>query len=65
MTPKEVSNLYSKENIEYIFDKSYSQISRPKYNNDNLKEVLLSVFPERLKLKDLGKLSCYTIILYR
>ena len=56
MTPKEVSNLYSKENIEYIFDKSYSQISRPKYNNDNLKEVLLSVFPERLKLKDLGKL---------
>lgn len=56
MTPKEVSNLYSKANIEYIFDKSYSQISRPKYNNDNLKEVLLSVFPERLKLKDLGKL---------
>jgi len=56
MTSKEVSNLYSKENIEYIFDKSYSQVSRPKYNNDNLKEVLLSVFPEKLKLKDLGKL---------
>ena len=53
---EEISNLYSKENIEYIFDKSYSQISRPKYDNDHLKEVLLSIFPENLKLKDLGKL---------
>jgi len=56
MTPNEISKLYSKENIEYIFNKSYSQISRPKYDSDNLKEILLSVFPENLKLKDLGKL---------
>ena len=56
MTPSEISNLYSKENLEYIFDKSYSQISRPKYDNNHLKEILLSVFPENLKLKDLGKL---------
>ena len=56
LTPAEVSNLYSKENIEYIFNKPHSQISRPKYDNNNLKEVLLSVFPENLKLKDLGKL---------
>ena len=56
MSPSEVSKLYSKENIEYIFDKSYPQISRPKYDNDHLKEMLLSVFPENLKLKDLGKL---------
>ena len=56
LSAEEISNLYSKENIEYIFDKSYSQIARPKYDNDNLKEVLLRIFPENLKLKDLGKL---------
>ena len=56
MTPEEISKLYSKENLDYIFDKSYSQISRPKYDNNHLKEILLSVFPENLKLKDLGKL---------
>lgn len=56
INPSEISNMYSKENLEYIFDKSYSQISRPKYDNKHLKEILLSVFPENLKLKDLGKL---------
>lgn len=56
MRPDEISKLYSKENLDYIFDKSYSQISRPKYDNNHLKEILLSVFPENLKLKDLGKL---------
>ncbi|WP_296645346.1 patatin-like phospholipase family protein [Romboutsia sp. 13368] len=56
ISAEEISNFYSKENIEYIFDKSYSIISRPKYENDHLKEVLLSIFPEDLKLKDLGKL---------
>lgn len=52
----EVSQLYSQENVDFIFDKSYSEMLRPKYNNANLKELLLSVFPEKLKLKDLGKL---------
>ena len=56
ISPVEISNMYSKENLEYIFDKSHSQISRPKYDNKHLKEILLSVFPEKLKLKDLGKL---------
>lgn len=56
LSAEEISNLYSKENIEYIFHKSYSQIARPKYDNDHLKEVLLRIFPENLKLKDLGKL---------
>ena len=56
ISPSEISKMYSKENLEYIFDKSYSQISRPKYDNNHLKEVLLNVFPENLKLKDLGKL---------
>lgn len=56
ISAKEISNLYCKENLEYIFDKSYSIISKPKYENKHLKEVLLSVFPENLKLRDLGKL---------
>ena len=56
ISPSEISKMYSKENLEYIFDKSYSQISRPKYDNNHLKEVLLNIFPENLKLKDLGKL---------
>ena len=52
MTPSEISNLYSKENLEYIFDKSYSQISRPKYDNNHLKEILLSVFPENVYIQN-------------
>lgn len=56
LSPMKISELYRKENVEYIFDKSYAQISRPKYDNKHLKEVLLSIFPENLKLKDLGKL---------
>ena len=56
ISAEEISNFYSKENLEYIFDKSYSIISKAKYENEHLKEVLLSIFPENLKLKDLGKL---------
>lgn len=52
----EIKELYSIEKAKYIFSKSYSEMLRPKYNNDNLKEILLSIFPEDLKLKDLGKL---------
>ncbi|HSQ87284.1 patatin-like phospholipase family protein [Romboutsia sp.] len=52
----EIKELYSIEKSKYIFSKSYSEVLRPKYNNDNLKEILLSIFPEDLKLKDLGKL---------
>ncbi len=52
----EIKELYSIENSKYIFDKPHSELLRPKYDNHNLKEVLLSIFPENLKLKDLGKL---------
>lgn len=52
----EIKELYSIEKAKYIFSKSYSEMLRPKYNNDNLKEILLSIFPQDLKLKDLGKL---------
>lgn len=56
VSPNKIKEFYSIENAKYIFNKSYSEMIRPKYNNDNLKEVLLSIFPENLKLKDLGKL---------
>ncbi|MGL5327795.1 MAG: patatin-like phospholipase family protein [Peptostreptococcaceae bacterium] len=56
LSPKEVKELYSDINAKHIFSKSYSELLRPKYDNKNLKEILLKVFPEKLRLKDLGKL---------
>ncbi|MEG1312171.1 MAG: patatin-like phospholipase family protein [Romboutsia sp.] len=56
VSPSKIKELYSVENSKYIFDKSYSEMIRPKYNNEHLKEVLLNIFPQDLKLKDLGKL---------
>ncbi len=44
VSPKEIKELYSIENSKYIFNKSYAEILRPKYENKNLKEVLLSIF---------------------
>lgn len=56
LSPTKIKEFYSIDNAKYIFNKSYNEILRPKYNNDNLKKVLLSIFPEDLRLKDLGKL---------
>lgn len=56
LSPTKIREFYSIDNAKYIFNKSYSEMIRPKYNNDNLKEVLLSIFPENLRLKDLEKL---------
>lgn len=56
LSPREVKEMYSEKNIKHIFDKPYYEILRPKYDNENLKEVLQSVFPKNLRLKDLGKL---------
>ena len=56
LSPREVKSMYSDENIRYIFNKSYSEMLRPKYDSKNLKEVLLKIFPKNLRLKDLGKL---------
>lgn len=51
--------MYSFENSSYIFSKTYPEIRRSKYDNSKLKEILLKVFPEDLRLKDLSK---YVII---
>lgn len=56
LSPREVKDMYSDDNVRYIFDKSYSEMLRPKYDNKNLRDVLLKVFPKKLKLKDLKKL---------
>lgn len=56
LSAREIKELYSEANAKYIFSKSYSEVIRPKYDNKNLKEVLLKVFPENLRLKDLSKL---------
>lgn len=56
VSPNEIKKLYSIEKASYIFDKSYSEVIRPKYDNTHLKEVLLEIFPQNLRLKDLGKI---------
>lgn len=53
---EEVRNLYSYENGKFIFSDKHSEVLRPKYDNDNLKKVLLDVFPKNLKLGDLKKM---------
>ncbi|MDR0879747.1 MAG: patatin-like phospholipase family protein [Clostridioides sp.] len=47
-------DLYSLENMKFIFDKKHNEITRPKYDNEHLHEALLKVFPEDLRLSDLG-----------
>lgn len=56
LSPREIKELYSVENTNYIFSKSYSEMLRPKYDNKHLKDVLSKIFPKYLRLKDLGKL---------
>ncbi|WP_099187830.1 patatin-like phospholipase family protein [Tepidibacter mesophilus] len=55
LSVKEILNIYSMVNCKYIFSPKYNELFRPKYNNKHLKEVLMSVFPKNLKLKDLKK----------
>ena len=54
LNPTVIDNLYSKENSQFVFSRNYFNLLRPKYNNNNLKSLLASVFPKNLKLKDLG-----------
>ncbi len=53
---EKIKQLYSKETSKYIFQKEHNNMIRPKYDNNNLKEVLKSIFPEDLRLGDLNKL---------
>ncbi len=53
--PGKLTELYTKENGEYIFKPRYLELFRPKYDNDHLKKLLCSLFSCTLKLKDLEK----------
>jgi patatin-like phospholipase/acyl hydrolase len=59
LSTRDIRELFSEENVKNVFNPSYSELVRPKYNNNNLKQLLLRVFPQDLKLKDLKK---YVII---
>ncbi|WP_304340669.1 patatin-like phospholipase family protein [Metaclostridioides mangenotii] len=56
VSPREIKELYSFENSKFIFGDKHSEMLRPKYDNNNLREVLLKIFPEDLRLKDLEKM---------
>ena len=55
LSVEDIVNLYSEENCRFIFSPRNLELFRPKYGNDNLKEVLTKVFPPRLRLKDIKK----------
>lgn len=50
-----VDDLYNYETIKEIFSPAHLNFFRPKFNNKNLKKMILSVFPEDLTLGDLEK----------
>ncbi|CDG01325.1 patatin-like phospholipase family protein [Clostridium chauvoei] len=58
LSVNDVDNLYSHEITKTIFSKPRLNLFRPKFNNKNLKSVLLKYFPENLTLKDLPKYVC-------
>ncbi|MFZ5944686.1 MAG: patatin-like phospholipase family protein [Bacillota bacterium] len=56
---EKITDLYSLENGRLIFSAKSCGLIRPKYSNRRLRELLLKVFPQDLRLKDLKK---YVII---
>lgn len=50
-----IDNIYSYGNTKKIFSPKQHNLFKPKYNNDNLKEILSNYFPENLLIKDLNK----------
>lgn len=53
ISPEQLVNLYSEENCKFIFTPPHLEVFRPKYDNTHLKETLLQVFPENMRLKEL------------
>ncbi|MBC2581904.1 patatin-like phospholipase family protein [Clostridium sp. DJ247] len=54
VSPDKLVDIYIK-NAKYIFTPRHEEFTRPRYNNEHLKEVLSSIFPENLTLKDLKR----------
>ena len=55
LSPERLVELYSEENAKYIFTPLHFDVFRPKYDNAHLKEVLLRVFPDNMRLTELVK----------
>lgn len=55
ISPEQLINLYSEENAKFIFTPPHFEVFQAKYDNAHLKEVLLRVFPENMRLKELIK----------
>ncbi|MBZ4655410.1 MAG: hypothetical protein JG781_2769 [Peptococcaceae bacterium] len=55
-SPEELMELFSEKNWEFIFTPKFMDAFKPKYSNEHLTELLLSVFPADLRLRDLPKL---------
>lgn len=54
-TPEELVELYSKQKARFIFRPQHINLARPRYDNKHLMAVLNSVFPPRLRLRDLNR----------
>lgn len=52
--PDKLAKLYSLKNSKYIFNPSYLNLTRPRYDNEHLTNLLSKLFPYCLQLKDLN-----------
>ncbi|MDU6247841.1 MAG: patatin-like phospholipase family protein, partial [Paeniclostridium sordellii] len=55
LTPKEILNIYTGAGGNQVFGKSSPGIIMSKYETDDLRNLLLTIFPKDLRLKDLSK----------
>ncbi|MTI79344.1 MAG: patatin [Firmicutes bacterium] len=50
---EELVNLYTEKKAKYVFSQKHLFLFKPKYSNKHLRNVLQSVFPVNLRLRDL------------
>ncbi|MDU2147838.1 MAG: patatin-like phospholipase family protein [Paeniclostridium sordellii] len=55
LTPKEILNIYTGDGGKQVFGKNSPGIIMSKYETDDLRNLLLTIFPKDLRLKDLSK----------
>lgn len=53
---EEIDNMYCFDNLKTIFSKRHFNLFRPKFKNDDLKELIMNTLPKDATLKDLKKL---------
>lgn len=62
-TPAEMVEVYSQENMKFVFSSPRLGFFSPKYGNENLTALLQRYFREELKMKDLGRRALITTFL--